>query len=166
MKNKVGLIWLCTGISPYIFTLICSIYAIYNGVSNCIIEFKEFGCDRYYGITGFAETWYIALYILFPIFLVFLFFIILGLTRTRHTEMSRSRLLLVFGISPFILAMFLLIFACLANPSISISILFAKIFIRQFFVVASEIIGIILILIALRRIKIAEEKTKSKKKNA
>ena len=166
MKNKIGLIWLCTGLAPYIFTLIYSIYAIYNGISNCIIDYKEFGCDTYYGITGFAETWYIALYVLFPIFLVFLFFIILGFTKTRHTDITRSRLLLIFGVSPFLLAMFLLIFACLANPSISISYLFADIFMKHFFVVISEFIGIVLILISLKKLKDAEEKQESKKKNA
>ena len=158
--KKVGKIWLWIGLVPYILTMIYSIYAIYNGISNCVVGFEKYRCDVYYGLSGFAQTWYMAIYILYPIYLVFLFFIILGLSKTRRTEHTEIRSYLSFGISPFLLAMFLLIFACIADPNTSISTLFVDIFMKHFFVVVSELIGIILILIGVVKMQILENKGK------
>lgn len=156
-KKNYGVVWIILGVVPYVLLLALSINSIFNGINSCAFE-KMYGCTEYTGLKGFAETWYLALYIFFPVFLVLLLFIILGLSKAKLTFQNRSRLFLTFGLAPFLLALFLLIFACMVQPEVSISSLFRDIFMRHFFVVISEVIGIIFILIGLKGFKTKKKK--------
>lgn len=161
MKKKEGLFWIALGSIPYIILLCFAVYSAIFGIDTCFF-IKGTHCIVLYGLRGFGEACYISLSVLFLFFLLFLLFIIHGFSRKRLNAIARSRVLLVFGIAPFVLALFTLLFAAIANPSFAFSDLFSSIFMRQFSVVISEFIGIVFILLGLRNLKIAENKKKKK----
>lgn len=162
MKNKMGLIWFILGIIPYVITLIYSIISIFAGVSTCFLNSDYNFCDRIYGLNAFGQVWYMCLYIFFPVFLIGLLFIVLGLFKSR-SSITRNIMILLFGATPFILSLLCFLSGCLTNTVYSVSVLFSDIFVKHFFIVFSDFIGIIFILIGLRNIR--EDDLKNKKKD-
>ena len=161
MKNKIGLIWFLLGGIPYALTCCFAIVSMFIGVNSCILDVGYGLCEVVYGLRGFGQVWYMVLYILFPLYLVFLFFIILGFSKKRITTVTLNRMLLLFGASPFALSLFLFLCACLARPGSNLASLFSSIFINHFFIVISDCFGLLFILKAIFGI---QKETKVKKK--
>ena len=162
MKNKTGFLWLLLGVVPYVITLIYSIISMFIGVNTCLLDYGFGYCDVVYGLRGFGQVWYMALFILFPVYLVFLFFIILGFSKRRMTAVTRNRMLLLFGGAPFALSLVLFLCACLANPGGNLASLFSSIFVNHFFIVIADFIGVFFILMALSGLKKNDNKINKK----
>ncbi len=158
MKNKMGNSWFIIGIIPYIITLIFSIISIFTGVSTCFLNSDYYFCDVVTGLSGFGQVWYMLLYIFFPVYLICFLFIILGLFKNNKASITHTRMLLLFGAAPFILSLICFLCGCLADTMSSIYILFSDIFVRHFFIVFADFMGIVFILIGLHRLKQVENK--------
>ena len=164
MKNKTGLIWTILGVIPYLLTCIYSVISMFIGANTCLLDVGYGVCEKVYGLRGFGQIWYMFLYILFPAYLVFLFFIILGFSKKRMTKVTSNRMLLLFGASPFLLSLFLFLCASLANPGGNLAYIFSSIFINHFFIVISDFIGFFFILKAV--FSLQNRNTHNNKKDA
>ena len=153
MKNSRSIIWFIIGSIPYIITFIYSILSIFIGVSSCLLSKKYGICEPMYGFRAFGQVWYILLYTFYPVYLVFLLFMILGYSNKKMNAVTRNRMFLLFGAAPFVLSLLLFLFACLASPNINLASLFSSIFIHHFFIVVSDIFGIVCILFSLYRLR-------------
>lgn len=158
MKNKIGLFWLVLGIIPYVITLIFSIISIFTGVSTCFLNTGYYFCDTVNGLRGFGQVWYMSLYIFFPVYLICFLFIVLGLFKSHYRSITRNRMVLLFGAAPFFLSLVCFLCGCLSDTSIAISDLFTEIFVKHFFIVFADFMGIIFILIGLHGLKIIDNK--------
>lgn len=158
MKKKIGFGWAIAGIIPYILTLIMSIISMFNGINTCLVIASYTICDYVFGLKAFGQVWYMAIHVWFPLYLAFLFFMILGFSgEEKMTIYKKSKLLLLFGISPFALSLALFLFSCLANAGYPISVLFSDIFINHYFIVFSDFIGIFLILLGISGLQKVEK---------
>ena len=165
MKKKIGFGWAIIGIIPYALTLIMSIIAMFNGINTCLVIASYTICDYVFGLKAFGQVWYMLLNIWFPLYLAFMFFMILGFSgEDKMTSFKRNKLLLLFGIAPFGLSLCLFLFSCLANAGYPISALFEDIFMNHIFIVGSDFIGIVLILLGINGLQKEEQKSKKNKK--
>lgn len=161
MKKKIGKGWAIIGVIPYILTLIMSVIAMFNGINTCLVISSYTICDYVFGLKAFGQVWYMALHVWFPLYLAFMFFMILGFSgEDKMTLFKRSKLLLLFGISPFALSLCLFLFASLANAGYNISAIFSDIFINHYFIVIADFIGIFLILLGISGLQKVEKKKK------
>lgn len=158
MKNRAGFVWFIVGVIPYIITFIYSVYSMFAGVSTCFFSKHYEFCNQVSGLQAFGQVWYMCLYVFFPVYLVFFFFMILGLFKTHYTTITRNRMLLLFGAAPYMLSLVCFLCGCLADTNHSLSYLFSDIFIRHFFIVFADFVGILFIVIALRGLKLLENK--------
>ena len=114
MKNKMNLIWVGVGLVPYVITLVYSVIVMFLGTSSCVVTASSKSCQTLFGLNAFGHVWFVWLYLLFPLFLSCLLFIILGLSGKRMTYIKRNKLLIIFGVSPFALAIAMILFRCLS----------------------------------------------------
>ncbi len=158
----MGTIWFIIGLLPFMITLSISIVAIFNGTSTCFLTSGYDLCDRVEGFRAFIEIWYLALEVLYPLFLVGSFFILLGANNYRMTELNKNRLLLMFGSIPFILSISLFLLANVSLYGKPISFIFTEIFINHFFIVFANFVGLFVVLAGLSGLSKLEQEKKKK----